>query len=247
MNSSQPFPQFPLVASLDGAYEPSGPSSATLESHLFSLQDRLRDADRVGDIKIRADLELQIARTLVELGRGAEAWAVGRRAFEVFMTAADFESAADVCSVLFLADQPQSQVALGQGIWLGVTYPIDLDLTLELLDQLIESVPAASDAAALAATVCLFLIDLRAEESRRDDLMFFASQTLSRIAHRHGGVDSQQALDLWLERLGLNAPERFMARLRVLVDSLVGEHWWFDRAVLQAELPAGSVEFDATE
>jgi hypothetical protein len=215
-----------------------GPGPSALQSHLFDLQDRLREADRGGDLKLRADIELQIARTLVELGRGAEAWAIGRRAFEVFMTAEDFESAADVCDVLFQSEQPGSLCALGQGIWLAVTYPVDPELTVDLLTHVVDETPADTEASAVAAIAALYLVDLRAEGQQREQLMFFVTQILSQVARRHSGVDSQDSFDAWMERLGLRDPNQFLARLRLLVEALVQGDWWFDRTALQAALPA---------
>lgn len=210
---------------------------AALESHLDALQDRLRETDG-GDAGELAEVKLQIARTLVELKRGAEAWAIGRQIFDQFVRDEDFESAADVCDILFRADQADSLCALGQGIWLAVTYPIDPELSVELLTHVVEETPDDADGAAVAATTALFLADLRAEGQQRDNLMFFASQILGRVARRHSDVDSQEAFDLWMERLELKEPEKFLVRLRNVVDVLVQDNWWFDREALQARLPA---------
>jgi hypothetical protein len=67
--------------------------------------------------------------------------------------------------------------------------------------------------------------------------MFFATQTLGNVARRHSGVDGQEAFDLWMERLELKEPEKFLVRLRNVVDVLVQDNWWFDRQALQAKLP----------
>ena len=48
---------------------------------------------------------------------------------------------------------------------------------------------------------------------------------------------SQEAFDLWMERLELKEPDRFLPRLRNVVDVLVQDDWWFDRETLQAKLP----------
>jgi len=209
--------------------------AAALESHLQALQDRLK-AMSGGAGKQRADLELQIARTLVGLERRAEAWAVGRQAFDVELAHEDWESAADLCNVLFQAEQQGSLAALGQGIWLAVTYPIDPELTVELLSHVVEETPDDSDGAAVAATTALFVADLRAEGKQREDLMFFTGQILSQVARRHGGVDGQEAFDRWMERLELREPEKFLVRLRNVVDVLVQDDWWFNREALQARL-----------
>ena len=211
---------------------------AALESHLEALRERLDDLTRMGaNAAELADARLQMARALVGLERGAEAWPLGREVLDVFIGHEDFESAADACDVLFQADQPQSLAALGQGIWLAVTYPMDPDLSVELLTHIVEETPDDADGAAVAATTALFLADIRAEGTQRENLMFFANQILGQVARRHGGVDSQEAFDYWMEKLELKQPEKFLVRLRNVVDVLVQDDWWFDPEALRERLP----------
>ena len=139
--------------------------------------------------------------------------------------------------MLFRAEQPQSLSALGQGIWLAITYPIDPELTIELLSHVVDETPDDADGAAVAATTALFIADIRCEGVQRDNLTFFASQLLGNVARRHSGVDSQQAFDLWRDRLELREPEKFLVRLRNVVDVLVQDDWWFDRDEMYAKLP----------
>jgi hypothetical protein len=211
---------------------------AALESHLQVLEDQYNSLARVGaDAKKCADLRLQMARTLVGLDRGSEAWPFGRESLDVFVAQEDFESAADACDVLFQSEQPQSLCALGHGIWLAVTYPIDPELSVELLNHVIDETPDDADGAAVAATTALFLSDMRAQGTQRENLMFFAGQVLGQVARRHSGIDTQAAFDQWMDRLELRQPEKFLVRLRNVVDVLVQDDWWFDRDALQARLP----------
>jgi hypothetical protein len=210
---------------------------AALESHLAALQDQLASFARSGAAKDRADLQLQIARTLVGLERGAEAWDSGRPAFDVFMRAGDWESAVDLCDVLFQAEQEGSLSALGQGIWLAVTFPVDPELSVTMLSHVVDDTPEDSDGAAVAATTALFLVDVRAEGQQKDNLKFFATQMLGNVARRHSQVDDQQAFDLWMDRLELREPDKFLPRLRNVVDVLVQDDWWFEREALQSQLP----------
>jgi hypothetical protein len=211
---------------------------AALESHLLALDEQHTALLRIGASQQQlAELQLQRARTLVGLGRGEEAWPIGREAFDTFIEAEGFESAADCCDVLFRADQPSSLSALGQGIWLAVTYPIDVELSIELLSHVVDETPDDADGAAVAATTALFLADVRAQGTQRDNLTFFVSQILADVARRHSGVESQEAFDLWRDRLELREPEKFLVRLRNVVDVLVQDDWWFDRDGLQGRLP----------
>jgi hypothetical protein len=212
--------------------------NASLESHLGTLEDQL---DRLEEAQAPAlaiaDARLQIARTLVSLERGEEAWPLGRAAFDHFITHDLFELAADACDVLFQAGQDASLSALGQGIWLAVTCPIDPELTIELLSHVIDETPDDSDGAAVAATTALFIADVRAQDRQREDLMFFATQMLGTVARRHSAVENPDELARWMDRLELTAPEKFLVRLRNVVDVLVQDDWWFDREALQERLP----------
>jgi hypothetical protein len=212
---------------------------AALESHLEALSEHFRDLRRMaGRSKDLADLRLQIARTLVGLERGEEAWTPARESLDVFIAEEDWESAADACDVLFQCGQPGSLCALGQGIWLAVTYPIDPELTVELLTHVVDETPDDADGAAVAATTAMFVADLRATGNQRDNLMFFTSQILGNVARRHSAVETQADFDLWMNRLELREPEKFLVRLRNVVDVLVQDDWWFDRSALQAKLPS---------
>lgn len=216
-----------------------GAEQAAFESHLQALQERLDGLKQVGAaVKEMADVRLQMARTLVGLERGKDAWPIAREALDIFIANEDFESAADACDVLFQSDQPESLCALGQGIWLAVTYPIDPELSVELLTHVVDETPSDADGAAVAATTALFIADMRSEGTQRENLMFFATQILGNVARRHSDVNGQEAFDFWMERLELKDPEKFLIRLRNIVDVLVQDQWWFDREALQERLPA---------
>jgi hypothetical protein len=211
---------------------------AALESHLDALQDRYRELRRSSaDSKELADLSLQMARTLVGLERGADAWTPARECLDIFIAAEDWESAADACDVMFQCGMPESLAALGQGIWLAVTYPIDPELTVELLTHVVDETPDDADGAAVAATAAMFVADLRSSGNQRDNLMFFTSQILGNVARRHSNVQSQAEFDLWMDRLELREPDKFLIRLRNVIDVLVQDDWWFDRDALQSRLP----------
>ena len=210
---------------------------AALEARLADLRERLRVAAGSGDPRKIADLQLEISRTLTGLGRGEEAWPLGRSALDAFIADERWLKAADACEVLFQADREGSLSALGQGIWLAVTYPVDPELSVALLHHVVDETPADSDGAAVAATTALFLADIRGTGKSRDSLKFFATQMLGTVARRHSGVETQEAFDLWAERLELKDPDKFLPRLRNVVDVLVQDDWWFDREALQARIP----------
>jgi len=208
---------------------------AELESRVAALSERL--VEHQGPEPETAKLQLELARALAGLERGVEAWPLGRQAFDTFARHQRWEYAADACDVLFQCEQEGSLAALGQGIWLAVTFPMDPELTVHLLSHVVTETPDDSDGAAVAATAALYLVDLRTEGAMHEKLHFFAGQLLAQVARRHSQVQSQEQFDLWMDRLELRDPDQFFPRLRNVVDVLVQDDWWIDRDELQARLP----------
>lgn len=185
----------------------------------------------------RADLLLQLGRALVRLEKQAEAWDAAYAAFELYRAEEAWEGAVQSCDILFLSEQELSLAALGQGIWLAVTFPVDPELSVAMLQHVVDETPTDSDGAAVAAITAHYLVDLRAQGEQRDNLLIYTNQLLATVARRHSDVDQQPAFDKWLKDMELNDPALFLPRLRNVLDVLVQDEWWLDRAALQAKLP----------
>lgn len=211
-------------------------SAALLESQLMALEDRQQELSE-SDLRGKGLVLLEKARTLIRLERGPEAWQPAREAFDVFIQTEQWEHAVEACDILFLSDQAESLAALGQGVWLAVTYPVDPDLTVAMLQHIVDETPDESDGAAVAAATAHYVVDLRAEGKVRDDLSLFTARMLSTVARRHSNVAGQDEFDAWVERLELNDASKFLVRLRNVLDVLVQDQWWYDREALQSRLP----------
>ncbi len=212
---------------------------AQLEGELVELRGQLARLPEDAAPARRAALQLEIARALQILERGDEAWPLAHTAFGILIGEQQWQAAADACDVLYQADQPDSLIALGHGVWLGVTFPIDPEVSLHLLSHVVDDTPDDSDGAAVAAATAAFIADVRsAAGPDRERLVFFAQQLLGRVARRHGDVETQAQFDRWVERLELNEPDKFLVRLRNVVDVLVQDQWWFDRDAMQAQIPS---------
>lgn len=211
-------------------------AKALLESRLMALRERLAEPASQPALS-QAELQLEIARVLIDLDRGNEAWETARAAFDRFIALEKWESAVQASEIMFLADQADSLVALGHGIWLAVTYPVDPELTVAMLQHVVHETPKDADGAAVAAAVAHYIVDLRATEEARENLTFFTGRMLSTVARQHSNVKEQPEFDAWVKRLELDDPAKFLVRLRNVVDVLVQDQWWFDRAALQAKLP----------
>jgi hypothetical protein len=207
---------------------------ALLEARAEQLREQLGD----GQGRPRAELLLELARVLLRLEKMREAWNTAREAFDLYVANGEWEGAIQACDVLFSTDEPESLAALGQGVWLAVTFPVDPELTVAMLQHVVDETPAESQGAAVAATVAHYVADLRMPEGRdRDNLLFYTNQMLTQVARRQANISDQEAFGRWLEKLELDDPAKFLPRLRNIVDVLVQDNWWIDRAALQASLP----------
>ena len=208
---------------------------ARIEGEAAELQTRLDSESAPGQ---KARLQLELGRNLVDLERGEKAWPVCKQAFDYFLQQENWEAAAECCNILYLSDQETSLSALGQGVWLAVTYPINPEVTVELLHHIIDDTPEDSDGAAVAAATAAFVVDMRtADHPRREDMLFFTQQMLGKVARRHSDIKDQAQFNYWIEKLELDQPDKFLVRLRNIVDVLVQEDWWFDRDELRASIP----------
>ncbi len=188
----------------------------------------------------RADIQYEISSIMNELkqpGMQEAAWGMTKESFQIYLEAEYWEDAVRCCDLLYQTEQPASIAALGNGLWLAVTYPIDPALSILMLNNLIDDTPDNSDGAAVAAATAHYLADIRLEGEERDSTMFLTLNMLSKVAERHSQVDSQEKFNIWMQRLELNDPNVFLKRLGMVIDAIVGENWWYDRDKLRAKLP----------
>lgn len=181
----------------------------------------------------RARLQLDMAEILIALERKPEAWSLAREAFDTALRHDAWKDAVEACDVLYQCEQKESVAALGMGVWLAVSFPVDPELTLAMLMHIVEETPDNSDGAALAAVAARYVIDLRADDASHESLCFLANTLIGRVAERHSKVRDQTALDQWMEMLALRDPQIFLPRLGKVVNIIVGDAWWFDRDVLR--------------
>jgi len=209
-----------------------GNEQAELKKHLVEKLQELNSLTNAPPLA-RARMQLDVAELLVALERKPEAWALAREACNTALAHDAWKDAVEACDVLFQCEQKDSVAALGMGVWLAVSFPVDPELTLAMLMHVVEETPNHSDGAALAAVTARYVIDLRADDEQHESLGFLANNLIARVAERHGNVRDQAALDKWMDRLELRDPQIFLPRLGQVVDVIVGDAWWFDRDELR--------------
>ncbi|HPE60821.1 MAG TPA: hypothetical protein PLB10_10815 [Thiolinea sp.] len=209
-----------------------------LQQQVLQLRQQL--AQTAGSVHEQAATRHELAEILLELGdpeQQQEAWQLARQAFATYRDAEQWEQAVRCCDQLFRAEQPLSVQALGNGLWLAVACPVDPELSVLLLNHLVDATPDSADGAAVAAAVAHYIADLRLEGSARENLMFLTSALLGKVAERHSQVHSQAEMNAWMERLELLNPAQFLPRLGQMLEALTEGQWWYDRDELRARMP----------
>jgi tetratricopeptide (TPR) repeat protein len=209
----------------------------SLEKQLSLYQQHLAELPGTAAEIDRARIQLDIAETLLALDRKEEAWSTAREALEIFLNTEQWQEAVESYNVLFQTEQPASLAALGQGVWLAVTFPIQADTTIAMLQHIVEETPNDSDGAAVAAITAHYIADIRAAEDKHHSLTFLTQNILGQVAKRHSNVSTQAELDAWMDKLHLKEPGEFLPRMATVIDVLVQDEWWFDRDELRKKLP----------
>ena len=227
--TKQPLPD--AVSSLQSADE-----LVYFEKELIKNRQKLKDLPSDASNIQRAKIELEIAEVMIGLNRLEEAWQSARPLIELFIEEREFECAVKAYRVLYQADQEESIIALAQGCWLAVTYPIDPALSIEMLHNIVDETPDQSDGAAVAAMAAHYIADMRGKE-QHENLTFLTKQILAKVAKRHRNIEDEESIKIWIEILELNDTDKLFVRLAKIIDILVADKWWFDRDQLRAQLP----------
>ncbi len=211
-------------------------STQSLETHLDALRERIVESKLPPRSIKRAGWHLDEAQLLLELERNQEAWQLVRPLFGLFIADEYWQMAAEACQLLSECDHVHSMAALANGIWIAVTFPIEPQATLALLQLLIEETPDDADGAAVAAATAKYIVDLRSDDQDHEDMSFFAMQMMGAVARRHSNIEGQTEFDAWVKRLELDDPTKFLVRLRNVLDVMAQDQWWVDRDTLRTRI-----------
>lgn len=208
-----------------------------LAAKVIELSEKLEKLPAVVEPMERAKLLLDLANAELGMTQMSDVWNHAKAAFDVCIAHEEWQLAVEACDMLYQTELPSSIVALGHGVWLSVTYPVEPEYSINMLNNVINETTDDADGAALAAITAHFIVDQRTEGKKRDDLKVLTSNMLAKVALRHSKVETQTGLDVWMDKLELRDPDVFLPRMGMVVGAIVGEdNWWFDRAALKAKI-----------
>ncbi len=210
---------------------------SVLQQHRLRLEAQLKrldlpDAERLG-------VQLELSRVLLDVGEASAACAMGRTVLESALACDQWAIAAEACHIMYLSEQEEAVPALGHGVWLAIACPIDPELSLQLLRDLVEEMPPQADGAAVAAMLGYFLMEQRTAESERDRLVFMAKQLVAEVAEHHRGITDDEAIGIWVQMHELDDVDVLLERMARMLEVIVPT-WWFDREALRARFPGVS-------
>lgn len=208
-----------------------------LAEQVAKLNEKLAQLPSVVEPMKRARILLDLANAELGMTQMSEVWNHARAAFDICIAHEEWQLAVEACDLLYQTELPSSIVALGHGVWLSVTYPLEPEYSINMLNYVVNETTDDADGAALAAITAHFIVDQRSEGKKRDDLKVLTTNMLAKVALRHSKVETQMGLDVWMDKLDLRDPDVFLPRMSMVVGAIVGDgNWWFDRDELRAKI-----------
>jgi hypothetical protein len=185
----------------------------------------------------RARLMLDIAECHLGLDEQQQAHDWAEQSFGTFIEREAWQEAVDACDIIYNANQSDSLIALGNGIWLAVTFPIDANTSVQMLHHVVDETPDDSDGAAVAAMLAHYLAEVRSEEPEHKNLTFVTNQIIAQVAKRHRGVEDPKTIQTWIKMYELDDISKLLPRMATILDAIVGDNWWYDRDDIRSRLP----------
>lgn len=204
-----------------------------LKEHLQHYKELPENSDAVE----KAKLQLNMAECYLGLEQKHDAHSLAHRALSTLKEQQEWESVIDACDIIYNCEDKDSIIALGNGIWLAMTFPIEANKTVNLLHHIIDETPDDSDGAAVAAMLAHYIAEIRTEGQERTNLTFLTTQIIAKVAERHRGIQDQSTLDTWIAMYELDDINKLLEKLAIILDAITAKQWWYDKDAIRAELP----------
>lgn len=185
----------------------------------------------------KAKLMLDIAECHLGLDQQLESHDWAKQTFDTFIKNSEWQLAVDCCDIIYNSSQNDSLIALGNGIWLAVTFPVDPSVSVQMLHHIVDETPDDSDGAAVAAMLAHYLAETRADEKDHKNLTFITNQITAQVAKRHRGITEENTMQTWIKMYELDDVSKLLPKMALILDTIVGENWWYDRDEIRSQLP----------
>jgi hypothetical protein len=185
----------------------------------------------------KAKLMLDIAECHLGLDQPVEAHHWAHQCIQTFIEHDQWALTVDACDIIYNCNQDDALVALGNGIWLAVTFPIDPNISVQLLHHIVDETPDDSDGAAVAAMLAHYLAETRSNEKDHRNLTFLTNQIVTQVAKRHRNIEDEKTLQTWIKMYQLDEIEQLLPKMATILETIVEGNWWYDRDEIRSRLP----------
>lgn len=209
----------------------------TLQQNLDQYMQHFNALTENSDAVEKAKLMLDIAECHLGLDQQKEAHDWAEKTFLTFLKNHEWQFAVDCCDIIYNSAQDDSLIALGNGIWLAVTFPVDPNVSVQMLHHIVDETPDDSDGAAVAAMLAHYLAETRSNEKDYKNLTFLTNQITAQVAKRHRGIEDESTMQTWIKMYELDDVSKLLPKMAVILDTIVGENWWYDRDEIRSQLP----------
>lgn len=198
--------------------------------HFNALQDDSNEIEK-------AKLKLDIAECHLGLDQQKQAHDWAQQSFQPFIEHNEWQYAVDACDILYNSNQDDSLIALGNGIWLAVTFPVDPNISIQMLHHIVDETPDDSDGAAVAAMLAHYIAETRSSDKDHKNLTFLTNQIIAQVAKRHRGIEDSKTIQTWIKMYELDDIIKLLPKMALILDTIVGDQWWYDRDEIRGRLP----------
>lgn len=209
----------------------------TLQQELEQHLQHYNELSENTDVLEKSRLMLDIAECYLGLDQQKESHDWAFPTFQVFIKHSEWQLAVDACDILYNSNQSDALYALGNGIWLAVTFPLDPNISIQMLHHIVDETPDDSDGAAVAAMLAHYLAETRSSDSEHQNLTFLTNQILTQVAKRHRGIDDKNTIQTWIKMYELDDLNKVLSKMALILDAIVGDNWWYERDEIRAQIP----------
>lgn len=204
-----------------------------LELHMQHFNALPADCDPVE----KSRLMLDIAECHLGLDQTDQAHSWAHQSIAALIQQEQWPLVVDACDIIYNCGKDDALVALGNGIWLSVTFPVDPNISIQLLHHIVDETPDDSDGAAVAAMLAHYLAETRSSDKDHKNLTFITNQIVTQVAKRHRNIEDEKTLQTWIKMYQLDEIDQLLPKMAIILDTIVDNQWWYDRDDIRSRLP----------
>ncbi|MGH9799445.1 MAG: hypothetical protein ACRD82_03695, partial [Blastocatellia bacterium] len=192
-------------------------------------QESLAVDEQIGDVKGKAATLANMAWLAGKQGDGKEERRLNLEAAHVLSDVGSWLDLVTVLTNLGFSGDKDDSAFLAQAMWLALRVEVPAEDSLNLAAAMIEKLGIEHEAAPKLAMAAILLVQSRGESHPQQQEMLEGASGLLMACAKARGIEPDK-IEGWMEREGLNDPNRFVPELMAGLEAMVrAAEWLFDR------------------